>query len=157
MINWPEGFSPQRSNLHVRNVTTSAAPPDAIWAWLVRPDRWRDFYRNAWRVRADAGPWPTLAAGSRFRWVTFGAPVVTTVTECEPPFRLAWTGTGLGSSGHHAWLLEPAAGGTRIVTEETQHGQAVKILAPALRPVMHRAHQAWITGLAGIALTGRPA
>ncbi len=123
---------------------------------MIRPDRWRHYYRNAWRVRAEAGSWPTLAAGSRFRWVTFGAPVITTVTEFDPPHRLGWTGTGLGSSGHHAWLLEPVAGGTRIITEETQHGPAIKLLAPALRPVVHRAHQSWITGLAGIALTGSP-
>ncbi len=34
---------------------------------------------------------------------------------------LAWTGTGLGSVGHHAWVLQDDGhGGTRIVTEETR-------------------------------------
>ena len=156
MIDWPPGYEPSRADLHVRNVTTAAAEPGAVWAWLVRPDLWRAFYRNAWRVRHDTGPWPALGPGSRFRWVTFGAPVTTTVTEFAPPHRLAWTGTGLGSAGHHAWLLEPFDGGTRIVTEETQHGRAVRLLAPALRPAMRRAHQSWITGLAATATTGRP-
>ncbi len=155
-IRWPAGHEPDGATVHVVNRGRSPAPPEALWAWLVRPDTWRTFYVNARRVRPQAGPWPQVTLGSRFSWITFGAPVTTTITEFEPFERLAWTGTGLGSAGHHAWLLTPdGAGGTRIVTEETQRGRAVAVLRPALRPAMHALHQRWVDSLAALAQTGR--
>jgi hypothetical protein len=38
--------------------------------------------------------------------------VITKVTEFEPYERLAWTGSGRGSRGHHAWILLPEQEGT---------------------------------------------
>ena len=151
---WPPGHDPAGADVHERNVADSAAGPEAVWAWLVRPDRWSVFYANAWRVRPLGGPCPVLGLGSRFSWITFGAPVTTEVTEFEPPNRLAWTGRGLGAVGHHAWLIEPAGRGCRIVTEETQRGLAVRLAAPGLRPAMRHFHQEWVDAVARIAESG---
>ena len=104
-----------------------------MWAWLVRPDRWDVFYANAWRVLPLDGPWPVLGLGSRFRWITFGAPVTTEITEFEAPHRLGWTGTGLGAVGHHAWLIEPTGAGCRIVTEQWVDA-AARIAESGLEP-----------------------
>lgn len=150
-IDWPAGHEPAGADLDVRNETTTTASPDAVWRWLERPDQWHRFYRNAWRPRPVAGSWPRLTRGSEFRWITFGAPVTTVVTEYAPPYALAWTGHGLGAVGHHAWRLVPRGDGCRIVTEETQRGRAVRLLAPVLRPAMVRLHQSWVEGLARIA------
>ena len=151
-VRWPPGHEPAGADVHAVNVTESSAPPEAVWAWLVRPDRWNAFYGNALRIRHISGPWPELDMGTTFRWITFGAPVTTEVTECEPHARLAWTGHGLGAVGHHAWVLDPTpSGGTRITTEETQRGLAVKLLGPVLRPAMRWQHQRWVEGAARIA------
>ena len=154
-VNWPVGHEPLGADVYARNTTDAAAPVEAVWSWLVQPDRWNAFYRNALRVRHVAGPWPRLALGSEFSWITFGAPVTTTVTECDPPHRLGWTGRGLGATGHHGWLLEPAATGCRILTEETQRGIAVRLLRPVLAPAMRTMHQRWVEGAAHIAESGR--
>jgi hypothetical protein len=99
--------------------------------------------------------WPQLTLGSEFSWITFGAPVTTVVTEFAPPLRLAWTGRGLGSSGHHAWLLNPLPTGCQIITEETQRGRTVRVVRPVLTPAMRSMHQRWVEGAAKIAESGQ--
>jgi uncharacterized protein YndB with AHSA1/START domain len=154
-VRWPEGFDPADATLYVVNEGTSTAPPEDIWRWLVRPDHWGDYYSNVSRVRAKEGAWPEIENGSTFTWVTFNAPVTTTVDEFVPFERLAWTGSGLGSVGHHAWLLEAdGRGGTRIVTEEVQRGAAVRLFRPVLRRRMQALHQQWVDNLATIAESG---
>lgn len=149
---WPTAHGPAGADIHVANGGSSQAPPEFVWAWLIQPELWPRYYGNARRLRPIEGGWPVLESGSRFSWVTFGAPVKTVVTEFEPFERLAWTGEGLGARGHHAWLLRPdESGGCRILTEETQRGAAVRSLRPILRPAMRWQHQRWVDGLAAIA------
>jgi uncharacterized protein YndB with AHSA1/START domain len=155
VVRWPAEFQPADANLYAVNEGASTAPPEAIWRWLVRPDRWGEYYSNARRVRFKDGPWPEIENGSTFTWVTFNAPVTTTVTEFVPFERLAWSGSGMGSVGHHAWVLEAdRRGGTRIVTEEVQRGKAIALLRPILRPRMQKSHQEWVDNLAAIAESG---
>lgn len=153
-VHWPAGHEPAGAAIHEVNRGRSEAAPEAVWAWLTRPDRWGEFYSNARRVRHLGGHWPEVGLGTRFSWVTFGAPVTTEITEFDPPHRLAWTGSGLGSRGHHAWVLTPAEDGTSILTEETQRGLASTLLSPVLAPAMRRMHQCWVDNLARIAATG---
>ncbi|WP_344596267.1 fumarylacetoacetate hydrolase family protein [Streptomyces violaceusniger] len=153
---WPGGHAPDGAALHVVNTATSTAPPEAVWAWLTRPDRWSEYYNNVRRVRHVSGPWPIIALGSTFTWWTFNTRVTTEVTEVEPYERLAWTGHGLGSRGHHAWILTARAdGGTGIHTEETQRGAASRLFRPVLVPNMRREHQRWVDELGRRAETGR--
>ncbi|MGL5864010.1 MAG: SRPBCC domain-containing protein [Phycicoccus sp.] len=153
---WPTGHEPPGADVHVVNTGRSRAAPDEVWSWLVRPDRWSTYYGNARRVRHRSGTWPEVTLGTRFSWVTFGAPVTTEVTDLERPSRLGWTGTGLGARGHHLWVLERTDdGGTVIRTEETQRGTAVRLLGPVLVPTMRRQHQRWVDGLSRVAERGR--
>lgn len=127
-IHWPTEHAVAGADIHAVNSATSTA--------------------CAQRVRHLARPWPELRLGSRFSWITLAAPVTTTVDEYEPFERLAWSGTGPGARGHHAWLLRRApGGGCEILTEETQHGLPVRILRPVLRPAMQRQHQRWVDAL----------
>ncbi len=151
-IRWPDEHVPEGADVHAVNELRTDVAPEDLWPWLASPVLWQRYYRNALRIRHVSGPWPELALGSRFRWITFGVPVETVVEECEPPHRLAWSGRGLGATGHHAWLLKPG----RILTAETQRGLAARLLGPALRPQMHRWHQRWCEGLARAAAEGRP-
>jgi hypothetical protein len=148
-VRWPTGHEPAGASIYVINQTISAAPPEAVWAWLVRPDRWNEYYSNASQASSVSGAWPEVELGSEFTWATGRIPVKTTVTEFEPFQRLAWTGEGLGATGHHAWILTPTSeGGTLILTEETQRGLILRLLRPVLRRSMSSAHQQWVEGLA---------
>ena len=152
-VTWPAGYEPARAAVHVVNATQARAAPDRVWAWLVRPGRWPEYYVNARRVRHRDGPWPDVAEGSRFAWWTFGIPVTSVVTECRPGERLAWTWTGPGARGHHGFVLEARAWGTLVHTEETVQGMPTRAFGPVVRLVMHHFHQRWVEGLAERALT----
>lgn len=156
-VRWPAGHAPEGAAIHETNLATTSAPPEVVWAQLVRPESWATYYANVRDVRHVSGPWPEIALGSTFSWVTFRIRVTTEVTECVPFERLAWTGGGVGSIGHHAWLLTATHdGGTRIRTEETQRGAVSKLLAPRLRRTMRTWHQRWVDGLATAAAAEGP-
>jgi uncharacterized protein YndB with AHSA1/START domain len=151
-IRWPIGHEPEGAAIHEVNIGRSAASPEAVWARLVDPTGWHDYYSNAQDVRHLEGSWPQIELGSSFSWVTFGARVTTEVTEYEPFERLAWTGKGRGARGHHAWLLTPRDdGGTDIRTEETQRGAMLVALRPVHAPRVRRMHQLWVDNLAAAA------
>jgi hypothetical protein len=155
-IDWPDIHRPAGAAIYETNTAMAQATPEAAWAWLVRPDRWSEFYSNVGNVRHISGPWPAIALGTTFSWVTFHTKVTTEVTEFVPFRRLAWTGGGLGSTGHHAWLLTATDDGqTEIHTEETQRGTASRLFAPMLRRNMRTWHQNWVDQLALIAATER--
>ncbi len=155
-IRWPEEHRPEVSAFLAVNELQIAAPRDSVWAWLVRPDLWSTYYGNARLVRHISGPWPEIEPASRWRWLTFGALITSEVVEHEPLERLAWSAQGLGSRGHHAWILEERDGGTFVHTEETQRGWGISVAKPVLRPLMVRMHQRWLEGLAGKAAEGPP-
>ena len=82
-IRWPARFRPGTAPIHVRNTLAVAAPPAAVWVRLVRATGWPDYYANASKVRIDGGG-DDLAAGTTFRWRTFGVDLVTRVEEFVP-------------------------------------------------------------------------
>jgi uncharacterized protein YndB with AHSA1/START domain len=157
-IVWPEQFAPGRSAVHVRNELAMAAPAAAVWAWLVRAERWPEWYVNSHGVRiveAGEGRAGELGLGTRFLWRTFGVAIDSTVAELVAGERIAWTARGVGVRAYHAWLLTPAAGGCRVVTEETQNGWAARLGSLVMPHRMHRYHQIWLESLARQAGAGR--
>src|SRR5205085_2632491 len=103
------------------------------------------------RVRIVSGPAPVLGIGSHFRWTVLNVPVATTVEECDPPFRLAWSGTGLGAAAYHSWDLEPTPRGCRVITEETQRGVIPSLARVVLRPLLRFTQERWLAALARVA------
>jgi len=155
-IRWPAEHRPEVSRFLAVNELQIAAQPEDVFAWLCRPDLWPTFYGNARLVKHLGGPWPQVELGSRFRWLTFGTFITSEIVECDPPERLAWSARGLGSHGHHAWLLRREESGTFVHTEETQRGWGIAVVKPALRPLMVRQHHRWLEGLAEVATKGPP-
>jgi uncharacterized protein YndB with AHSA1/START domain len=156
LIAWPDEHRPEVSEFRAVNELQIAADPEIVWAWLCRPDLWPSYYGNARMIKHLGGPWPSVELGSRWRWLTFGAFVTSELVEFEPAERLAWSAKELGGSGHHGWVLTRRDGGTLVHTEETQKGLGIKLLKPALRPLMVRFHQRWLEGLAKAAAGGPP-
>jgi hypothetical protein len=97
-----------------------------------------------------------LALGTRFRWRTFGVAIRSQVKEHAAPERLAWDARGLGIDAYHAWWIERAPGGCRVVTEETQHGIAARLGALLVPRRMSRGHDLWLARLAVQAASGAP-
>lgn len=102
VIHWPERFDPARTPVHERNELTIAAPPEIVWAWLIRAADWPSWYPNARKVRIGDGERRELSAGARFKWRTFGVSLESRVEEFVPPARVAWSAVGLGVDVYHA-------------------------------------------------------
>ena len=156
MIRWPERYHPDRTPVHVSNEIVSPAPAEALWAWLVRAAQWPRWYENSSKVEFLEGAGPDLAAGTLFRWRTFGITITSRVVEFVPRERIAWDARGIGVDAYHAWLLEPRAGGCRILTEETQHGWLARASSRLMPRRMGKYHQRWIEALSQKAQTGPP-
>jgi hypothetical protein len=162
-IIWPDAYLPGTTDNYVSNEITVAGLSAAdVWAQLDNTDAWPGYYSNASEIRFYDGSGPTLSAGARFRFTTFGFAVEAEVVEYVPPApgqaaRVAWHGWVEGDAAgrldvHHAWLFEDLPGGrVRILTQETQNGQPARDLAVTKPNPMLNAHQEWIDGLAGAA------
>ena len=155
-IRWPEEFDPAGSPVFVSNELDIAAPPVAVWAWLLRAELWPTWYSNSRNVRILEGPRPDLAHGTRFRWWTFGVRIESVVREFEPYERLAWDARAPGIRAYHAWLLTRTAAGCHVLTEETQHGFIARLGKLFLPNRMHRGHQHWLERLEQKARAGLP-
>jgi hypothetical protein len=153
---WPDEARPEVSPIYSRREVAVAAPIAEVFAWLVHAERWPQWYSQCTRVRILAGPAPALGVGTRFRWTVLGVPVETTVEECDPPHRLAWSGTGLGAAAYHSWDFELTASGCRVITEETQRGAIPSLLRVLLRPLLSFTQDRWLAALAQVATSGPP-
>jgi uncharacterized protein YndB with AHSA1/START domain len=149
-VRWPEDARPEVSPVYGRAEIEIAASPAVVFAHLVRAERWPEWFADCSSVHIEAGPAPDLQVGTRFRWTVMRVPVVTTVEECEPPTRLAWSGSGLGARAYHSWILEPTTGGTRVTTEETQRGALPSLLRFVLRPLLRYSQRRWLADLARV-------
>ena len=107
-IRWPEDYLPGMTD----NFASNEVIVEDVWALLVNPHRWPEYYANASDIRFSND---ILKEGDVFFFRTFGFPVDAQVTECVPPgreacARLAWHGwCGLGTDRLdviHAWLIE---------------------------------------------------
>lgn len=152
-VRWPDGLAPASCRVFAHDELEADVSPAQFWARLIDARQWHTWYPHCKGLRmAEA----QLALGTRFTWWTLGVRVTTTVDHFEPERYLSWTGTSMGSRGHHVWLIEPTARGCRVVTEETQRGLAATLLAPALRRALHHHHPRWLAGLADASrATGR--
>lgn len=154
-IRWPEQYAPAKCPVHVRNALDIAAPPEVIWAWLIRAQLWPSWYPNSANVRFISGPQPDLDLGTKFRWRTFGVTIDSTVMEFVPPERIAWDAHAAGINGYHAFLIQ-RTGSCHVVTEETQKGWLAQ-LNNVFRPNrMHQQHQIWLEALSRKAIGGMP-
>ena len=156
-IRWPDHYNPSNTPIHVRNEISIPAPPEAVWAWLIRAPLWPNWYPNSANVKFLEGTPTDLALGTRFRWKTFGVTIESKVNEFVPCERLAWDAHAMGLDVYHAWLLTKTTGGCHLLTEETQHGWLARLGAIFTPGRMYKLHQVWLERLAEKAVSGPPA
>ena len=145
-IIWPPRYAPERVAAHVSNAITIAAPPQTVWAWLIRAAQWPSWYPNSADVHI-AGGGPDLGPHTDFTWRTFGVKVACTVAEWQPYSRIAWSGTGAMIDIYHAWLIEPCPEGCHVLTEEAQNGLAARAQAIFMPRRMFNGHALWLDRL----------
>lgn len=120
-----------------------AAPPETVWA-----------------VMADLSAWPTwnadvrsmsfgdrLEPGSRFRWKSGGASLVSTLQAVEAPHELGWTGQTMGIHAVHVFHFEPMDGGTLARSAESFRGLIPSVLTKYSRGILQRGIDGILTSL----------
>ena len=155
-ICWPEEFRPENTQVHVHNSLRIDAPVEAVWAWLIRAERWPEWYFNSSGVWFENEDGPDLKDGTVFWWKTFDVKLVSKVQEFELYRRLAWDARAFGVNAYHAWLLTPVDGGCEVLTEENQHGWIARLGNWWYKGRMHQRHDIWLEGLRQKAMGGMP-
>jgi uncharacterized protein YndB with AHSA1/START domain len=146
LIHWPRGLEPRNVDVFVHNEGWIDASAEIVWANLIDATKWPSWYSNAADVRI-AGDHAKLAQGVSFRWTTYGFPIESTVDTFEPGREIGWTVNTPDFRVHHAWVLVPERGGTRVITEEAQKGaEAVKFRLDQPN-AMYDGHDWWLSAL----------
>ena len=146
LIHWPRGLEPRNVDVFVHNEGWIHAPPEVVWANLIDAAQWPTWYSNAANVRIDGGA-AKLAKGVSFAWTTFGFPIRSSVDVFEPGREIGWSVDNPQFKVHHAWLLVPERGGTRVITEEAQKGaDAIKFRLEQPN-AMYDGHDWWMSAL----------
>jgi len=147
-IRWPKEFDPSLCAVHIRSEVTTKATADDVWKWLVRAERWREYYPCAKNVRYSMYEGASeLRLATSFRWSFAGTKRTCTVTEYVPGRRLAWSTKGFGIRTYQAWLLDPAGEGCTITLEQTQKGFLALFARLFGRGVLRRRQDMWLNGL----------
>jgi Polyketide cyclase / dehydrase and lipid transport len=125
-IHWPDGFDPATADLFSHNALHIGASCERVWHHIVEATKWPEWYPNSKDVQIVDGA-PTLAAGSLFRWTTFGLPLESKINEFVPYTRIGWFGYAPGTSPtfYHTWYLQAEGGGCLVVTDEVGNGKDV--------------------------------
>ncbi len=156
-VRWPEPYLPANTHVFVHNEIVIPCPAAAIWPWLLRAERWPEWYANSADIHFLSHTGPDLRDRSRFRWKTFGMRITSKVLEFEPERRLAWDAHGVGVDAYHGWILTPVGEcATHVVTEETQNGWLARLGATVMPNRLKRRHQLWLAGLSARAQSGPP-
>jgi hypothetical protein len=153
-IVWPQQHRPDVSTVFAQNAIEVAAPPDRVWALLVDCVAWPSWYKQCSDVSILRGG-PALSANSQFRFKTLGLYFEPVVEVYEQARMLVWSAKGpAGTSGAHAWLIEPTPIGCRVVTEEAQRGLMLLLVRGRTRKALLSAHEDWLQSLKSLAEAG---
>ena len=150
-IIWPPEHSPASSLVFAQNTIEIAATPDTIWTLLIDCIDWPLWYKHCSDVSVLRGG-PLLSAKSKFRFKTLRFYFEPEIDTFEPSRMLVWSAKGpAGTSGAHAWYIEPTPGGCRVITEEAQRGLLLFFLGARTRGVLLASHQEWLRALKELA------
>jgi uncharacterized protein YndB with AHSA1/START domain len=146
-ISWPLGHAPASAMVFAHNMVDIAATPETVWSLLVDCDAWPRWYMRCSDVSVLRGG-PLLSANSKFRFKTLGVYFEPDIETFEPARMLVWRAKApAGTSGAHAWYIEPTPGGCRVITEEAQRGLLLFFLRSRTRSMLLTSHEEWLQSL----------
>lgn len=150
-ITWPSGAAPSSAVVFAHNAVVVKAPPERVWSLLIDCTSWPRWYKRCSDVSILRGG-QVLGPGSRFRFKTLQHYFEPEVVTFEPSRMLVWSAKGpAGTSGAHAWYIEPTPTGCRVVTEEAQHGLLLLLVQSRARANLLAAHEDWVRSLRTLA------
>jgi hypothetical protein len=156
---WPAGFPADQPGIRGFAVREVAAPADAVFQWILRPDLHPEFYRGLRAVRRTSGAWPVLEVGTKLTFM-LGPLVVppVKVVQADPALRsMAWAGGGPGLKACHAFTVAAIDAERSLVrSEELWVGPAARLLAPVVRGPLQKVQTEWCEAVARAA-TAHPA
>jgi len=146
-IDWPKDHEPALARVFAQNTINIAAPPEVVWKQLVDCMRWPNWYSFCSDV-SILRDGPLLGPTSQFRFKTLGFYFEPEIVRYEPFRLLVWSAKGpAGTSGAHAWYIEPTSSGCHLVTEESQRGLLLSIIGHRTRKRLLTAHDEWLRAL----------
>jgi len=152
-IDWPKEHEPASARVFAQNTIDIAAPPEVVWKLLIDCGRWPDWYSQCSDVSVLRDG-PLLGSTSQFRFKTLGFYFEPEIERYEPFRLLVWSAKGpAGTSGAHAWYIEPTPSGCHVVTEESQRGMLLSIIGHRTRTRLLTAHEEWLRSLKVLAET----
>ena len=123
------------------------APPEQVWAIHTDPRTWPAWQTDIGTLQASA---ERLSPGVTFDWTTAGLSIHTTVYEVnEDTHETLWGGPAPGITAVHHWRFLAEAGGTRVQTEESWDGEAVRADVAGMCRALDASLVAWLTKLKG--------
>lgn len=127
----------------VRLSITVHAPLADVWALHTDIDGWADWNPDIDRAALDG----TLAPGARFRWLTHGLDITSTVHQVVPGKRIVWGGPAQGIDGVHAWTFQEHDGVVTIRTDESWSGPPVDAQRDELHHMLTQSLEQWLRHL----------
>ena len=150
-ITWPSAHSPSSAVVFAQNTIEIKAPAKKVWSLLIDCVQWPSWYKHCSDVSVLSGG-PVLSTNSKFRFKTLDLYFEPEVEIYEEPRMLVWSAKGPGgTSGAHAWYIEPTPNGCRVVTEEAQKGLLLFLVRTRTRDRLLTSHQEWLKALKQLA------
>lgn len=146
-ITWPSKHLPSLSSVFAQNTIEIAAEPGTVWSQLIDCVQWPSWYKYCSDASVLRGG-PLLSANAKFRFKTLRLYFEPEIETFHPPRMLVWSAKGpMGTSGAHAWYIEPTLGGCRVITEEVQSGVLLILLGHRTRQLLLTTHEEWLRAL----------
>ncbi|MEH3054707.1 MAG: hypothetical protein PGN13_12000 [Patulibacter minatonensis] len=150
---WPAGFPAHKPGPRGFAVREVAAPADAVYEWLLRPDLHVEHYRGLHHVKLYGGA-RKLAEGttvSFFLGPLFVPPMK--VVQADPQLRsLAWASNAPGFKACHCFTVKPIDDDRSLLrSEELWVGPAARATGLLTAPVIQKVQTDWVEAVVALA------
>jgi hypothetical protein len=88
-----------------------------------------------------------LREGTLFVWKSQGFQVSSTLREIDPPTRVSWTGSALGTRAFHLWEIETVGDTVLVKTFETFDGWVPWLFKASMQKKLDETLPAWLQAL----------